>query len=121
MRLIHAIPFEGHVRKEKTLAWILACFFGLASTKISGFLCLMPKVSAHSLLDNRASSLTPLPAIRHVLPVDWNGYSWTLEKSTAGYRFILVTAEYATRYPEMLPLCSMNARVVVAELMKIFA
>ncbi len=35
-----------------------------------------------------------------------------LERSARGYRFALVLVDYATRYPEAVPLCSISAKSV---------
>lgn len=44
----------------------------------------------------------------------------SLEKSAAGYRFVLLVVGYATQSPEAILLCSMNAKAVGAKLMNIF-
>lgn len=44
-----------------------------------------------------------------------------LPRSKAGNRYILVLCDYATRYPEAVPLWSIDAEHVAEELIKIFA
>lgn len=44
-----------------------------------------------------------------------------LPRSKAGNRYILVLCDYATRYPEAVPLRSIDAEHVAEELIKIFA
>lgn len=43
-----------------------------------------------------------------------------LPKGKGGYQYIMVIVDYATRYPEAVPLRSTKARVLAAELIKIF-
>ena len=44
-----------------------------------------------------------------------------LPRSRAGNKYILVVCDYATRYPEAIPLRSIDAEHVAEELLKIFA
>ena len=51
---------------------------------------------------------------------DCHGHSRTFARSHAGNRFILVICDYATRYPEAVPLRSVDAEHVAEELVKLF-
>ena len=44
-----------------------------------------------------------------------------LLRSRRGHSFILVVCDYATRYPEAIPLRSCKAETVAEELLKMFA
>ena len=44
-----------------------------------------------------------------------------LPRSKSGNRYVLVTCDYATRYPEMIPLRSIDAEQITEELTKVFA
>ena len=44
-----------------------------------------------------------------------------LPRSRSGSRYVLVVCDYATRYPEAVPLCSIDAEHVAEEIVKIFA
>ena len=44
-----------------------------------------------------------------------------LPKSRTGNRYILVICDYATRYPEAIPLCSIDADHVARELIPVFS
>ena len=46
---------------------------------------------------------------------------WTLFHSTSGKRYILVICNYATHYPEAIPLRSIEANPIASELVKLFA
>ena len=42
-------------------------------------------------------------------------------RSSAGHKYILVVCDNATRYPEAVPLCSIDDEHVAKELIKLFA
>jgi len=44
-----------------------------------------------------------------------------LDRSLQGYRFVLVIVDYATRYPEAVPLCSISAKSVPQALFQLFS
>ena len=44
-----------------------------------------------------------------------------LPRSRAGYRYVLVVCDYGTRYPEAVPLKSVDAEHIAEELVKLFA
>ena len=44
-----------------------------------------------------------------------------LPKTSRGHRYILVLVDYATRYPEALPLRAATAKAVARELMLLFS
>ncbi|XP_050777346.1 KRAB-A domain-containing protein 2 [Gopherus flavomarginatus] len=44
-----------------------------------------------------------------------------LPRSAAGFQYVLVLVDYATRFPEAIPLQSMMARTIAGELVKVFA
>lgn len=44
-----------------------------------------------------------------------------LKKCAVGYKYILVIIDYAIKYPEAVPVCSMNSKAIATELMKLFA
>lgn len=52
---------------------------------------------------------------------DSTRFGRTLAKGERGYQYILVIIDYATRYPEAIPLRSTKAGVLAAELIKVFS
>ena len=44
-----------------------------------------------------------------------------LPRSKSGNKYILITCDYATRYPEAIPLPSTEAERIAKELVKLFA
>ena len=44
-----------------------------------------------------------------------------LPRSRSGNKYVLVLCDYATRYPEVVPLRNVEAETVAEELVKVFA
>lgn len=44
-----------------------------------------------------------------------------VEKSKAGYRYMLVITDYGTKYPEVFPLKSVKAKMVAFSLVQFFS
>ena len=65
--------------------------------------------------------LMPLPIISEPFSRVAMDIVGSLPRSQAGNRYILVLCDYATRYPEAVPLKSIDAEHVAEELIKIFA
>ena len=68
----------------------------------------------------RRVSLVPLPVIGE--PFAWIAMDIVgpLPRSRAGHKYILVVCDYATRYPEAVPMKTIDAERVAEELVKIF-
>lgn len=52
---------------------------------------------------------------------DSHGPGGAIAQSKGGYQHILVIIDYATRYPEAIPLRSTKATTLEAELVKVFS
>ena len=65
--------------------------------------------------------LVPLPIIEESFQRIAMDIVGPLPRSRAGNKYILVVCDYATRYPEAIPLRSIDAEHVAEELLKIFA
>ena len=67
------------------------------------------------------SPLIPMPIIE--VPFDrlFLDIVGPLPKTSRGHRYILVMVDYATRYPEALPLRAATAKAVARELMMLFS
>ena len=44
-----------------------------------------------------------------------------LPKTSSGNKYVLVICDYVTRYPEAIPMKSVDAETVAEELVKVFA
>ena len=65
--------------------------------------------------------LVPLPIIEEPFTRVAMDFVGPLPCSSSGNRFILVVCDYATRYPEAVPMKSVDAASVAEELLKIFS
>lgn len=116
--LFHAVlyyPNPGHFRQDKTLNWLMACFF-LAGhlQQCSQVVCNMSQLSAdesasHPKSAFASSSLDWAPlweriGMNLVGPLDWTGW---------GHRFVLALVDYATQYPETMCWCNISVCSVV--------
>lgn len=67
------------------------------------------------------SPLVPLPLLRTPFERIAMDLVRPLTKSTARFRYVLVVMDYATLFPEAIPLKNTTAQTSAVELMKIFA
>ncbi|MGH0185230.1 UNVERIFIED_CONTAM: hypothetical protein FKN15_017326 [Acipenser sinensis] len=122
MRLAHDIPFAGHLGVDKTRERILARFFWLGLYKeVSKYVATCPDCQRVAPGRVRPAPLVPLPIIStpfERIAVDIVG---PLLPSDSGYTHILVVVDYATRYPEAVPLRSTSAAAIAKELVQIMA
>ncbi|XP_044860608.1 uncharacterized protein LOC123363556 [Mauremys mutica] len=122
LKLAHDIPAAGHLGSEKTAARVLAKFFwpGI-HREVKDYCTSCPDCQHAASAGVRKAPLVPLP----VVGVPFERVAMDLvgpfPKSQVGYQYILVVMDYATRFPEAVPLRSITARTIAAELLKIFA
>ena len=125
LAIAHEIPLGGHLGKTKTAQRLLQRFYWpTVYGNVSNF-CRACQLDS----SRRASKapLIPLPIIgqpfRRIAMVssDRHGYRWPSTPTTSGKHFILVVCDYATRYPEAVPLSSTDAEHVAEELGRIFS
>ena len=106
LELGHESPLAGHLGKEKTRQRILRRFYWLTLYKdVENFCSTCQKSTGRKVL------VAPL-----ILPVISEPFSRVamdivgpLPRSKAGNRYILVLCDYATTYPEAVPLQSIDA------------
>ena len=65
--------------------------------------------------------LIPLPIISEPFSRIAMDIVGPLPRSKSGNRYVLVICDYATRYPEAIPLRSIDAEHIAEELIKVFA
>ncbi|CAM4631962.1 unnamed protein product [Lepidochelys olivacea] len=122
LKLAHDIPAAGHLGQEKTVARVLARFFWPSiHREVKEYCASCPDCQHAAPAGVRKAPLVPLP----VVGVPFERVAMDLvgpfPKSKAGHQYILVLMDYATRFPEAIPLRSITTRTIAAELMKIFA
>lgn len=111
LKLAHDIPAAGHLGQEKTLARVLALFFwpGVHQDVKDYCACLWPACGtsggAESSPDLSASSGDSFKRVAKDL-------MGPLAKCLAGFRYILVVMDYATLFPEAIPLRNATAQII---------
>ena len=114
LHLAHTVPWAGHLAQQKTYMHVSSRFFWPSMyTEVQNYCSSCPvcqKMSAvcrsdRAPLDTLLVISTPFQRIAMdiVRP---------LEKSSAGYQYILVICDYATRFQEAFPLLVMMAWAV---------
>ena len=123
LHLGHSVPWSGHLGREKTEKRILQRFYWPGfSNDIAEYCRSCPEcqLSARSKRGLKAP-LISLPIIDTPFSRIAMDVVGPLERSRAGYRYILVICDYATRYPEAFPLRNTKARQVANSLLQLFS
>ncbi|XP_078666715.1 uncharacterized protein LOC144908750 [Branchiostoma floridae x Branchiostoma belcheri] len=121
LQLAHDAPLAGHLGKKKTAERILANFFWPGIHADVKAHCQACEACQKTARGSYRAPLVPLPVIEvpfQRIAMDIVG---PLERSKTGNKYILVICDYATRYPEAVPMRSVDARRVSEELVKLFA
>ena len=122
LTLAHKIPLAGHLGWKKTAARVMQRFYWPTLFHDVKQLCKTcpecQKTAAHRKF---RAPLIPLPIMEEPfrrIAMDTVGPP---PRSRSGNRYILVICDYATRYPEAIPLRSIDAEHVAEELLKFFS
>ena len=122
LHMAHNILLTGHLGREKTADRILQRFFwpGIhADVEMHCAQCRKCQLTARPV--NQRVPLVSMPVVSEpfaLLAMDIVG---PLERTVSGNKYILVLADYATRYPEAILLCSIDAETIADELIRVFA
>ena len=122
LKIAHNLPMAGHLGPEKTAKRLLRRFYWPTLFKDTREYC--QKCRECQLVQKKRGWRAPtisLPVMGepfHRIAMDIVG---PLPKSKQGHRYILVVCDYATRYPEAIPLKKFTAPVVADELIEIFS
>lgn len=123
LRVGHTIPLSGHMGRNKTVERISAHFFwpGLHfDVRKYCATCPQCQVVARKLKSSRAP-LKPVEIVTEPfkkIAIDIVG---ELPRTTTGYKYILTIVDYATRYPEAIPLRSTNSKTIADALIQYFS
>ena len=121
IRLARYIPFPGHLGREKTAQRILKRFYWPTLFQDVRRYCeTCEECQLHGGRGGRAP-LIPLPIIGEPYQRIAMDIIGPLPRTRRGNRFILVLSDYATRYPEAIPLRKITAKKVAEGLIEIFA
>ena len=121
IRLAHDLPFSGHLGTEKTTQRVLRRFYWPSLFRdVKDYCQSCPDCQLHSSYKTRAPMI-PLPVIGEPFRRIAMDVVGPLPRTSRGNRFILVINDYATRYPEAIPLRNVTARKVAEVLIELFA
>ena len=122
LTLAHKIPLAGHLGWKKTAARVMQRFYWPTLFHDVKQLCKTcpecQKTAAHRKL---RAPLIPLPIMEEPFRRIAMDIVGPLPRSRSGNRYILVICDYVTRYPEAIPLRSIDAEHVAEELLKFFS
>ncbi len=118
----HCTPMAGHLGEAKTRERIMARFFWPGIHENVRRWCAACREC--QLVNPPATAkapLRPLPLME--VPFERIGMDLIgpLERSARGHRFALVLVDYATRYPEAVPLRSISAKSVAEALFRLIS
>ncbi|XP_064399260.1 uncharacterized protein LOC135345747 [Halichondria panicea] len=122
LKLAHSVPLAGHMGKEKTARRILQRFYWPTLYQdVAKYCkgCLTCQKSTQSR--TKRAPLIPLPTIQEPFKRIAMDIVGPLPRSNSGKRYILVICDYATRYPEAIPLKSIDAPHIAEQLMTLFS
>ena len=121
IRLAHDLPFSGHLGREKTVQRILRRFYWPSLFRdVKEYCQTCAECQLHSSHKTRAPMI-PLPIIGEPFRRIAMDVVGPLPRTSRGNRFILVINDYATRYPEAIPLRNVTAKKVAEVLIDLFA
>ena len=122
MRVAHETPLGGHLGRKKTIQRVAQRFYWPSLYRDVANFC--RECKACQLDSSKRVSkapLMPLPIIAEPFRRIAMDIVGPLPKSRSGKRYILVVCDYATRYPEAVPLRSTDATHIAEELVQIFS
>ena len=121
VRIAHDLPFAGHLGREKTVQRILRRFYWpTLFYDVRRYCQTCEECQLHGRSRSKAP-LIPLPVVGEPFKRMAMDIVGPLPRTRKGNRFILVVSDYATRYPEAVPLRTITASRVAEALVDIFA
>ena len=122
LELAHSIPLAGHLGKKKTAQRLLQRFYWPTLFKDVDEYCRGCAECQKTAPGRQAvAPLIPLPVVDSPFERIAMDIVGPLPRSRSGNRFVLVVCDYATRWPEAVPLKSIDAGHVAEELMVLFS
>ena len=122
MELAHSIPLAGHLGKHKTTDRVQQQFYWPTLRKdVADYCRRCEACQKTSRVKPRHAPLIPLPIMDEPFQKIAMDIVGPLPRSRSGNRYVLVICDYATRYPEAVPMRAVDAESVAEELVKLFA
>ena len=121
-KLAHTIPLAGHLGRDKTAKKISKRFFWPTLFRdVADYCRRCPECQCTAKGSQRRVPLIPLPMMREPFECIAMDIVGPLPRSRKGNQYILIICDYATRYPEAMPLRSIDAGTVAEQLIQLFA
>ncbi len=118
IKLAHDIPLSGHLGREKTAKRILRRFYWPTLFRDVKQHC---QTCEECQLHGAKAPMIPLPVIGEPFKRIAMDIVGPLPRTGRGNRFILVVSDYATRYPEAIPLRNITAPKIAEVLVELFS
>ncbi|KAL5517640.1 hypothetical protein EMCRGX_G003226, partial [Ephydatia muelleri] len=122
LKMAHEIPMAGHLGRCRTTKRLLQRFYWPNIYQDVANLC--RNCARCQKAHNRRAQpvpLVPLPIMSEPFSRIAMDIVGPLPRSSKGHKYILVICDYATRYPEAVPLRTCDAEAVAEELGKLFS
>jgi hypothetical protein len=123
LQIAHDVPTAGHLGINKTRSRILCRYYWPGVFKEVADHCRSCEVCQRSPGGNRRirAEMVPMPLVERPFERIAMDIVGPLPRSKAGNKYILTVCDYATRYPEAIPLPSIEAERIAKELVKLFS
>ena len=122
LQLAHEVPHAAHLGKNKTAKRILSRFYRPTLYRDVEEFCKCCRICQKaSTLKGSKAPLIPLPIVTEPFRRVAMNIVGPLPRTMSGNRYILVMSDYATHYPEAVPVKAIDAELIAEELVKIFA
>ena len=122
LRIAHDIPMAGHLGITKTKDRVLQRYYWPGVFKDVADYCRSCEVCQRSQTRRpMKAEMVPMPLISKPFQRIAMDLVGPLPRTQRGNRYILTVCDYATRYPEAIPLSSTEAPRIAKELVGIFA
>ena len=122
LEVAHKIPLAGHLGRDKTSRRILQRFYWPTLYRdVKEFCRSCGSCQKCSPKKPPRAPLIPLPVIEEPFRRVAMDIVGPLPRSRSGNRYILVLCDYATRYPEAIPVRNIDAEHIAEELLKVFS
>ena len=120
LEVAHDIPMAGHLGRKKTLSRILQRFFWPGISHDVKQYCRSCAACQKVSKKSNKACLQAMPIIEEPFSRIAMDIVGPLDRSKTGNKYILVLCDYATRYPEAIPLKNIDAETTSEAVAEVF-
>ena len=122
VEMAHCLPMSGHLGRDRTVQRVLKRFYWPTVVKdVKEYCRSCPECQLTNPRGRNRVPLVPLPVVEEPFTHIAMDVVGSLPKTGQGHCYILVVCDYATRYPEAIPLRRFTAPAVAEQLIELFA